>query len=192
MTYNEIQEALIKFRIAGAELEDAFIESEGEVTEATEDKEQIREAIKELLCTDGVDSLGRWLKSLNDDKETFKAEKEMADKRIKNIDKRIDFVKEAIFDIMRETETDKVTGKFYTFKPYVSEKTIVNKELLLMNYEQRVKEALQAAQIPSYIKTTLSASVKAVEEFGEVCEEDAELFSVERHNTCKFTKPSTK
>ena len=80
MNYKEFEELLHKLGNVTIELENAYIEGEGEVTEETEKLEDVKADLKELLTTEGVDFLGRWLKAKEDKKKALKAEKDFIDR----------------------------------------------------------------------------------------------------------------
>ena len=81
MQYSQINEALGTIARITSELEDRYIENEGEITAETEALEEQKAAVAELLNGEGVDSLGRWLKAKEDEKATYKAEKAAAVKK---------------------------------------------------------------------------------------------------------------
>jgi hypothetical protein len=91
MKYNEIQDALETLARVSSELENRYIETEGEITPETEELEDQLAAIRQLL-DGGIDDLGRWLKAKEDEKATYKAEKAAADRRIKSVDNTIAFI----------------------------------------------------------------------------------------------------
>ena len=100
MHYKDIQTALATLARLSYELEDKYIENEGEITEETEALEEQKAAISDLLSGEGIDTLGRWLKSKEDELKTYKAEKDAAARRMKSIDNTIDFVKSKITEVM--------------------------------------------------------------------------------------------
>ena len=100
MTYKDIQDALATLNRLSVELEDQYIESEGEVTEATEEMEARKAAVQDLLQNDGIDALGRWLKTKEDEVKMWKAEKAAADRKVKSAQNTVDFVKAKIAEVM--------------------------------------------------------------------------------------------
>lgn len=101
----------------------------------------------------------------------------------------MDYVKQQIHSIMVAANIDKVKGiNGYSFTPTMSTKTSVDKDLLKIFYEQRVKDALLEAHIPVYVGVTLTASATKAKEFG-VVEGDEELFSETSTPSVRFTKP---
>ena len=110
MTYKDIQDSLTTLARLTAELEDQYIENEGEVTPEAEALEAQKEALAYMLQNEGVDMLGRWLKSKEDEVKTWKAEKAAADRRMKSAQNTVDFVKAKITEIMMATGTEKAKG----------------------------------------------------------------------------------
>ena len=106
MTYKDIQDALATLNRLSVELEDQYIESEGEVTEATEEMEARKAAVQDLLQNDGIDALGRWLKVKEDEVKMWKAEKAAADRKVKSAQNTVDFVKAKIAEVMTMTGMD--------------------------------------------------------------------------------------
>lgn len=188
MTYKDIKEALCALSQAASEVEDIYIENGGEVTEETEAYDAEIKAIEDLLDGEGIDSLGRWLKAKEDEKQAIKNEKAKIAQMEKACDKTIDFIKETIGQVLRRTGKDKVKGTLYSFAQYTSTKTSADKEVLKSRYEEKVQAALAAANIPAYIGVSLTASSTKAAEVG-LSEGDEALFSTETTETCKFTKP---
>ena len=130
MNYQEIQEALGTLARLSEELENQYIENEGEVTPEAEALEEQKSAVAGLLEGEGVDSLGRWLKAKEDEMKTWKAEKDAAARKVKSVQNTIDFIKAIISEVMKAVGTDKVKGNYYGFTAYVSEKNTVNMDEL--------------------------------------------------------------
>ena len=100
MKYKDIQDALATLNRLSLELEDQYIENEGEVTEETEELEARKAAIEDLLQNDGIDALGRWLKVKEDEVKMWEAEKAAADRKVKSAQNTVDFVKAKIAEVM--------------------------------------------------------------------------------------------
>lgn len=184
----EIRDALSKLQQMEFLLEEEYENNGGEVTDFTEQQEQSITALRELLTTEGVDSLGRWLKSKEDEIKTLKAEKDAVTRKINGVNRTIDYIKAQVNILLTQTGVDKVKGTFYSFAPTTSVKTDVNKELLKEIYEGKVKEAMIQACIPAYVGVTLTASATIAKESG-VAEGDEELFTVTESPSVRFTKP---
>ncbi len=185
MKYNDIKSALDALALNTYNLEMIYTENGGEVTDETEALEAQRDAVADLLEGEGIDSLGRWLKAKEDEKAMYKAEKAMADRRMKAADKTIDFIKQTVGDVLRATMRDKVKGSFYSFSQYVSTKTGVNAEELDKRYLQMAIDAARAAGLPDTIDVALKTTATRLQED----EATAAFVTVEQNPTCKYTKP---
>ena len=188
MNYQEIQENLALLARTTYQLEDMYQENGGEVTDATEELETQKIAIEELLNGDGIDALGRWLKSKEDELKTYKAEKDAATRRIKSVENTIDFVKSVIRQIMDATGCEKAKGVYYSFALAQSVKAEVDKDRLNEIYKDKARVALTAAGIPDFVTFTLGVSTSLIPE-GFPLPDYVER--VER-DTVRFTKPRSK
>ena len=186
MTTQEINAALSTLSAVTRELEEAYIENGGEVTDLTEEMEQSVTAIKELLTTEGVDSLGRWLKAKQDEIATAKAEKAAADARIKSLQKTEEYIKGYISLVLRTTDTDKVKGSFYSFAQSTSVKSTLNGEALDDAYLSKVLVAARTAGLPDCIDVELKTTTTRLKEAGEEFEQ---YISVETAPSVRFGKP---
>lgn len=185
MQYSQINEALGTIARITSELEDRYIENEGEVTAETEALEEQKAAVAELLNGEGVDSLGRWLKAKEDEKATYKAEKAAADRRIKSVDKTIDFIKTTIRQVMDATGKKRAKGAFYSFSSYDSKKTSFDAEALDGKWLGAVTEAARAAGLPASVDVALKTTATRLSEDADL----ADLVTVDESETVKFTKP---
>jgi chromosome segregation ATPase len=188
MNNHEINAALTALNEAIFTLEDEYMENGGEVTEETEAQEEYIEQLKALLEEEGIDSLGRWLKSKEDLIKTLKAERDSVNRQIKKTEDGIEYIKTQIFNVLTALGKDKVKGTFYSFAPSISRKTEVDKEILEEKYLAIVNNALEQI-LPPWVSFKLSASVKAVP--GDMEELPSE-FKVTETPTCKFVKPRAK
>lgn len=189
MNTKEINELLSTLSAVTESLESLYTENEGECTEQTEKMEVEIDTIKELLTTEGIDSLGRWLKSKEDEKKSLKAEKDYISRRMQAVDKTIDYIKSMVNIVMRDTGTDKIKGEHgYCFQTYTSDTTDVDKTNLRTIYEQKILQAMVEAHIPAYVTVTLNASPSIAREVG-VIEGDEVIFNRHVTPTVKFTKP---
>lgn len=185
MNTQEIYEALDALRRAQDRLEEAYISNGGEATEETEAYEAEVEAIRSLITGDGVDSLGRWLKSKEDEKAAWKAEKAAADRRIKAVDKTIEYIKGTITHVMRETGIEKAKGKYYSFSAYDSTKTQVLTDMLDAEYLDLVTEAARNAGLPGCIDVALKTTATRLQS----AEGMGDFVLTDTTPSVKFTKP---
>ena len=188
MNNTEIRDALSRLHEMEYFLEEEYENNGGEVTEHTEEQESAIAALRELLTTEGVDSLGRWLKAKEDQIKSLKAEKDSVTRQINAANNTIDYIKSQIYELMVQTGMEKVKGTFYSFAPITSVKTEVDKELLKTLYEDKVKTAMIQARIPAYVGVTLTASTTKAKELG-VVEGDEGLFTETTSPSVRFTKP---
>ena len=188
MNNKDINAALAALEEASFLLEEEYEMNGGEVTEETEAQEEYIESLKALLEEEGIDSLGRWLKSKEDLIKTLKAERDSVTRQIKKTEDGIEYIKTQIFNVLTALGKDKVKGTFYSFAPSISRKTEVDKEILEEKYLGIVNNALEQI-LPPWISFKLSASVKAIP--GDMEELPSE-FKVTETPTCKFVKPRAK
>lgn len=184
-TYKDIQDALATLARISYDLEEKYIENDGEVTDETEAAEAEKAAIQDLLAGEGIDTLGRWLKSKEDELKTYKAEKEAADRRMKSVSNTIDFVKTKITEVMKAAGQEKAKGTFYSFTQSVSKTTKVDSALLNSWYLDDIETAMTELGIPNWVTVKLDAKVSDVPEGSEL----PACFKVDEKDTVRFTKP---
>lgn len=188
MNNNDIKTAIAALSEAMYLLEEEYMENGGEVTDYTTAMEDNIERMKVLLTTEGVDSLGRWLKSKEDQIKSLKAEKDSVMRQIKSCETTIEYIKTMVNHVLVATEQDKVKGTFYSFTATTSETTSVDKETLNNTFLEAVEKKLRGGKnpvIPADVTITLGASIKNVPE-------GAELPAYYLHNSkpsVRFTKP---
>ena len=189
MDYKELQQALSQLEEVMTNLEELYILNEGECTEESEKMEVEVDTLKELLSGDGIDMLGRWLKSKEDRKKALKAEKDYITRQMASIDKGIEYIKSMINKVMVATGLDKVKGdRGYSFATTTSTKTDINKDVLKALYADKVEEAIRSAHIPAYVGVTLTASSTKATELG-VVEGDEDIFVTMSKPSVRFGKP---
>ena len=187
MKNKEIQEAIATLNFATGEREGIYSENGGEVTEETELLEETIGALKSLLSTDGVDSLGRWLKSKEDEVKSLKAEKDYITRKITAANSTIDYIKKQMDYLMESIGVDKIKGSNgYSFTRTISTTTSVDKEILNDMYAGKVQEVVQGL-LPPDVTITLGASVSGV--VGDVL---PPYYIRTDTPTTKFTKPRAK
>lgn len=189
MDYQELQSVLANLAETTATLENTYVENEGEVTPETGQMEATIADLKKLLTEEGIDLLGRWLKSKEDAKAALKAEKDYISRKIQSVDKSISFIKEKIQEVMNASGIQKIAGSCgYSFTATNSIKTDVDKDVLKYNYDFKVERAIRAAGIPDYVGFSLTASSTKAKEVG-VQEGDEDLFVTTQTPTVTFRKP---
>ena len=189
MDYKELQQALSQLEEVMNNLEELYILNEGECTEESERMEVEVDTLKELLSGDGIDMLGRWLKSKEDRKKALKAEKDYITRQMASIDKGIEYIKSMINKVMVATGQEKVKGdRGYSFATTISTKTDINKDVLKALYADKVEEAIRSAHIPAYVGVSLTASSTKATELG-VVEGDEDIFVTMSKPSVRFGKP---
>ena len=189
MDYKELQQALSQLEEVMNNLEELYILNEGECTEESERMEVEVDTLKGLLSGDGIDMLGRWLKSKEDKKKSLKAEKDYITRQMASIDKGIEYIKSMINKVMVATGLEKVKGdRGYSFATTTSTKTDINKDVLKALYADKVEEAIRSAHIPAYVGVTLTASSTKATELG-VVEGDEDIFVTMSKPSVRFGKP---
>lgn len=189
MEYKELQQALSQLEEVMNNLEELYILNEGECTEESERMEVEVDTLKELLSGDGIDMLGRWLKSKEDKKKSLKAEKDYITRQMASIDKGIEYIKSMINKVMVATGLEKVKGdRGYSFATTTSTKTDINKDVLKALYADKVEEAIRSAHIPAYVGVSLTASSTKATELG-VVEGDEDIFVTMSKPSVRFGKP---
>lgn len=189
MNYKELDQVLANLAQAISTLEDLYIEGEGEITEETEQMEDLISGLQELLTKDGIDLLGGWLKAKEDKKKSLKAEKDYITRQMAAIDETIEFIKTKVNQILVATGQEKVKGdRGYSFTATTSVKTEVDKDALKTIYADRIEEAIRAAHIPAYVGVTLTASSSTANALGLV-EGDEAIFHTTSTPSVRFTKP---
>ena len=189
MEYKELQQALSQLEEVMNNLEELYIMNEGECTEESERMEVEVDTLKELLSGDGIDMLGRWLKSKEDRKKSLKAEKDYLTRQMASIDKGIEYIKSMINKVMVTTGLEKVKGdRGYSFATTTSTKTDINKDVLKALYADKVEEAIRSAHIPAYVGVSLTASSTKATELG-VVEGDEDIFVTMSKPSVRFGKP---
>ena len=189
MDYKELQQALSQLEEVMNNLEELYILNEGECTEESVRMEVEVDTLKELLSGDGIDMLGRWLKSKEDRKKSLKAEKDYITRQMASIDKGIEYIKSMINKVMVATGVEKVKGdRGYSFATTTSTKTDINKDVLKALYAEKVEEAIRLAHIPAYVGVTLTASSTKATELG-VVEGDEDIFVTMSKPSVRFGKP---
>lgn len=185
MNNKDINAALAELSRLQWALDDAFAENGGEITEELEGMLDQVENVRVLLESEGIDSLGRWLKGVEDRKKALKAEKDAIDRQMKGCDKTIDFIKHQVRLVLDMTGRDSAKGTCYSFVASNSRTVDTDKELLKELYLEKAVNAIHEAGIPQYVGVSLTASVSAVPQDEEL----PEIFKPVEDNTVTFRKP---
>lgn len=186
MNNKEINNAVAELYRTANTLEELYIENGGEITEETAEKEEQIEAIKALLNGEGIDSLGRWMKMKEDERETLKAEKAAIDRRIKAVNNTLEYIKFQVGQVLRATGCEKAKGLAYSFSQATSTKNSVNQEALDATFFEAAEHAVRLAGIPTWVGIQLKATTTELNAAGGDALAFVETTTTE---TCRFTKP---
>ena len=190
MKFKDIQDALGTLARLSAELEEQYIENEGEVTPEAEALEEQKAAVADLLKGEGIDSLGRWLKAKEDEIKMWKAEKDAAARKVKSVQNTIDFIKAIIGDVMDVTGEEKVKGNYYSFSRYVSEKNTVNMDELNERWLGIAEKGAREMGLPGYIDVELKTSVTKIQDWAHTHDGHGVAFlETATADAVRFTKP---
>lgn len=161
-----IKETLANINRAKYELEAALEENGGELTPELLEKANALEDMKALLAGEGVDELGRWLKSVQDETAALKAEADAAARRVKNSKSYEDYVKGLIGQALDAIGQEKVKGSYYGFKRTTSTRNSVNQEALDATFFEAAEHAVRLAGIPTWVKIQLKATTTELTAIG--------------------------
>lgn len=189
MNNKEINSLIESLNASMWAFENYMVENDGVCDEASDQMEERIGILKELLTTEGIDSLGRWLKAKEDEIKSLKAEKDYITRKINAATGTIDYIKTQMNKILTAAQMEEIKGaNGYKFQVTTSTKTEVDKDVLKTIYADRIEEAIRAAHIPAYVDVTLTASSTKAAEFG-IVEGDEEIFHTTEKPSVRFTKP---
>ena len=189
MNNKEINSLIESLNASMWAFENYMVENDGVCDEASDQMEEQIGILKELLTTEGIDSLGRWLKAKEDEIKSLKAEKDYITRKINAATGTIDYIKTQMNKILTAAQMEEIKGaNGYKFQVTTSTKTEVDKDVLKTIYADRIEEAIRAAHIPAYVGVTLTASSTKAAEFG-IVEGDEEIFHTTEKPSVRFIKP---
>lgn len=189
MNNKEINSLIESLNASMWAFENYMVENDGVCDEASDQMEERIGILKELLTTEGIDSLGRWLKAKEDEIKSLKAEKDYITRKINAATGTIDYIKSQMNKLLKASGMEEIKGaNGYKFQVTTSTKTEVDKDVLKTIYADRIEEAIRAAHIPAYVDVTLTASSTKAAEFG-IVEGDEEIFHTTEKPSVRFTKP---
>lgn len=189
MNNKEINSLIESLNASMWAFENYMVENDGVCDEASDQMEERIGILKDLLTTEGIDSLGRWLKAKEDEIKSLKAEKDYITRKINAATGTIDYIKTQMNKILTAAQMEEIKGaNGYKFQVTTSTKTEVDKDVLKTIYADRIEEAIRAAHIPAYVDVTLTASSTKAAEFG-IVEGDEEIFHTTEKPSVRFTKP---
>lgn len=181
----EINEALAVLNAMADRIDSVCEANDGEITPEVEAMMEQADNIRALLEGDGIDSLGRWLKSVEDKKNSLKAEKDSIQRQMDACDKTIDFVKTQVRRVLDTIGTNAAKGTCYSFTSSDSAKVETDTALLKEKYQDKAQTALRKAGIPDYVGFALKGVCSLLPE-GEPL---PEFFHLNEKKTVTFRKP---
>ena len=189
MNNKEINSLIESLNASMLAFENYMVENEGVCDEASNQIEEQIGILKELLTTEGIDSLGRWLKAKEDEIKSLKAEKDYITRKINAATGTIDYIKTQMNKILTAAQMEEIKGaNGYKFQVTTSTKTEVDKEVLKELFLDKVEKKLRGGKnpvIPADVTFSLGASVSLVPE-GAVL---PSYYIRTSSPSCKFTKP---
>lgn len=189
MNNKEINSLIESLNASMCAFENYMVENEGVCDEASDQIEEQIGILKELLTTEGIDSLGRWLKAKEDEIKSLKAEKDYITRKINAATGTIDYIKTQMNKILTAAQMQEIKGaNGYKFQVTTSTKTEVDKEILKELFMDKVEKKLRGGKnpvIPADVTFSLGASVSLVPE-GAVL---PSYYIRTSSPSCKFTKP---
>ena len=189
MNNKEINSLIESLNASMWAFENYMVENDGVCDEASDQMEEQIGILKDLLTTEGIDSLGRWLKAKEDEIKSLKAEKDYITRKINAATGTIDYIKSQMNKLLKASGMEEIKGaNGYKIQVTTSTKTEVDKDVLKTIYADRIEEAIRAAHIPAYVGVTLTASSTKAAEFG-IVEGDEEIFHTTEKPSVRFTKP---
>lgn len=189
MNNKEINSLIESLNASMWAFENYMVENDGVCDEASDQMEEQIGILKELLTTEGIDSLGRWLKAKEDEIKSLKAEKDYITRKINAATGTIDYIKTQMNKILTAAQMQEIKGaNGYKFQVTTSTKTEVDKEMLKALFLDKVEKKLRGGKnpvIPADVTFSLGASVSLVPE-GAVL---PSYYKRTSSPSCKFTKP---
>ena len=189
MNNKEINSLIESLNASMWAFENYMVENDGVCDEASDQMEEQIGILKDLLTTEGIDSLGRWLKAKEDEIKSLKAEKDYITRKINAATGTIDYIKSQMNKLLKASGMEEIKGaNGYKFQVTTSTKTEVNKEILKELFLDKVEKKLRGGKnpvIPADVTLSLGASVSLVPE-GAVL---PSYYIRTSSPSCKFTKP---
>ena len=189
MNNKEINSLIESLNASMWAFENYMVENDGVCDEASDQMEEQIGILKELLTTEGIDSLGRWLKAKEDEIKSLKAEKDYITRKINAATGTIDYIKTQMNKILTAANMEEIKGaNGYKFQVTTSIKTEVDKEILKDLFLDKVEKKLRGGKnpvIPADVTFSLGASVSLVPE-GAVL---PSYYKRTSSPSCKFSKP---
>ena len=190
MTSKEINEKLAMLDGLNRCIEDEFESNGGEITAETQELLDRTEALKALLEGEGIDSLGRWLKGVEDRVKALKAERDSIARKIKAENATIDYIKGQIRLVMDQLGIEKAKGLSYSFNAYESSRLQLDADRLDADWLELATEAVRNSGLPGFIDVCLDTSATRISKWAEEHEnEGSQYIFTESAPAVRFVKP---
>lgn len=185
--FRDIQDALYRLIQIQFMLTKEYEENEGEVTDSTELKEEMKATILYMLENGGVDELARLLNSVKGDIEQYKEE----EKYIKRLQARSESFQEDVLECINISleflGEEKMKSKLgYSFTQHIASSTKPDTKLIKELFYKDVEKAIRDAHVcPEHITFTLSASSSLLKDG----EDMPDYFTTTTRARAKYLKP---
>lgn len=185
--FRDIQDALYRLIQIQFMLTKEYEENEGEVTDSTELKEEMKSTILYMLENGGVDELARLLNSVKGDIEQYKDE----EKYIKRLQARSESFQEDVLECINISleflGEEKMKSKLgYSFTQHIATSTKPDTKLIKELFYKDVEKAIRDAHVcPEHITFTLSASSSLLKDG----EDMPDYFTTTTRARAKYLKP---
>lgn len=185
--FRDIQDALYRLTQIQFALTKEYEENEGEVTDSTELKEEMKSTILYMLENGGVDELARLLNSVKADIEQYKEEEKYIKRQQARSENSQEDILECINISLEFLGEEKMKGKFgYSFTQHIASSTKPDTKLIKELFYKDVEKAIRDAHVcPDHITFTLSASSSLLKEG----EDKPDYFTTTTRARAKYLKP---
>ena len=188
MNNKEINSMIESLNATTWAFENYMVENDGVCDEASDQMEERIGILKDLLTTEGIDSLGRWLKAKEDEIKSLKAEKDYITRKINAATGTIDYIKTQMNKILTAAQMQEIKGaNGYKFQVTTSTKTEVLKDALNDAFLEIAQVGARANGLPDWVDIQLKTTATEIKNSGDM---DALSFLQETSSpSVRFTKP---
>lgn len=188
MNNKEINSLIESLNASMWAFENYMVENDGVCDEASDQMEEQIGILKELLTTEGIDSLGRWLKAKEDEIKSLKAEKDYITRKINAATGTIDYIKSQMNKLLKASGMEEIKGaNGYKFQVTTSTKTEVLKDALNDAFLEIAQVGARANGLPDWVDIQLKTTATEIKDSGDM---DALSFLQETSSpSVRFTKP---
>lgn len=172
-------------------IEAAFDENGGEITDELQAQLDQVDNLKALLEGEGIDSLGRWLKGVEDRIKTLKAERDAINRKVKADTNLVDYIKGQIRQVLDILGEEKVKGTSYSFSKFDSYRAKIDNERIDRDWQEIVTKAAREVGLPECFDVEVDTTVTKLSDWADEHDgEGREYFLNEPPTpTVKFIKP---